>query len=126
MTLSSLVLEFFFWIDSLSEINGFFVLRDVRPDLFSVLAQQLQSADVLASHRILMILFRTLKELSTKRLTADQRTFAEVCLLLCLHPLDQFIFSYCVYCRIKAWIFALVKDKVQFILLADLVATLRL
>ena len=78
MTLSSLVLEFFFWIDSLSEINGFFVLRDVRPDLFSVLAQQLQSADVLASHRILMILFRTLKELSTKRLTADQRTFAEV------------------------------------------------
>ncbi|KAF2579401.1 hypothetical protein F2Q68_00002785 [Brassica cretica] len=48
------------------------------PDLFSVLAQQLQSADVLASHRILMILFRTLKELSTKRLTADQRTFAEI------------------------------------------------
>ncbi|KAH0934032.1 hypothetical protein HID58_011149 [Brassica napus] len=48
------------------------------PDLFSVLAQQLHSADVLASHRILMILFRTLKELSTKRLTADQRTFAEI------------------------------------------------
>uniref|UniRef100_M4CAV5 Importin N-terminal domain-containing protein n=1 Tax=Brassica campestris TaxID=3711 RepID=M4CAV5_BRACM len=47
------------------------------PDLFSVLAQQLHSADVLASHRIFMILFRTLKELSTKRLTADQRTFAE-------------------------------------------------
>ncbi|CAN7010378.1 hypothetical protein IGI04_011703 [Brassica rapa subsp. trilocularis] len=48
------------------------------PDLFSVLAQQLHSADVLASHRIFMILFRTLKELSTKRLTADQRTFAEI------------------------------------------------
>lgn len=60
----------------------------VRPDLFSVLAQQLQSADVLASHRIFMILFRTLKELSTKRLTADQRNFAEVCLLLCLRPLS--------------------------------------
>ncbi|KAF7825518.1 importin-11 isoform X1 [Senna tora] len=48
------------------------------PDLFSVLAQQLQSADVLASHRIFMILFRTLKELSTKRLTSDQRNFAEI------------------------------------------------
>ncbi|KAL0708327.1 hypothetical protein Bca4012_074753 [Brassica carinata] len=48
------------------------------PDLFSVLAQQLHSADVLASHRIFMILFRTLKELSTKRLTADQRNFAEI------------------------------------------------
>ncbi|GAV73577.1 IBN_N domain-containing protein [Cephalotus follicularis] len=48
------------------------------PQLFSVLAQQLQSADVLTSHRIFMILFRTLKELSTKRLTADQRNFAEI------------------------------------------------
>ncbi|KAL3826139.1 hypothetical protein ACJIZ3_022168 [Penstemon smallii] len=47
-------------------------------DLFSVLAQQLQSADILTSHRIFMILFRTLKELSTKRLTTDQRTFAEI------------------------------------------------
>ncbi|KAL0450995.1 UNVERIFIED_CONTAM: hypothetical protein Slati_1655900 [Sesamum latifolium] len=49
-----------------------------RNDLFSVLAQQLQSADILTSHRIFMILFRTLKELSTKRLTSDQRTFAEI------------------------------------------------
>ncbi|KAF1883849.1 hypothetical protein Lal_00038341 [Lupinus albus] len=48
------------------------------PDIFSVLSQQLQSADVLASHRIFMILFRTLKELSTKRLTSDQRNFAEI------------------------------------------------
>ncbi|XP_048225600.1 importin-11 isoform X3 [Ricinus communis] len=48
------------------------------PELFSVLAHQLQSADVLTSHRIFMILFRTLKELSTKRLTADQRNFAEI------------------------------------------------
>ncbi|RVW31959.1 Importin-11 [Vitis vinifera] len=48
------------------------------PELFSVLAQQLQSADILTSHRIFMILFRTLKELSTKRLTSDQRNFAEV------------------------------------------------
>ncbi|KAF3684182.1 putative pyruvate decarboxylase isozyme 2 [Capsicum annuum] len=49
-----------------------------RPELFSFLAQQLQSTDILVSHRIFMILYRTLKELSTKRLTSDQRTFAEV------------------------------------------------
>ncbi|XP_021891017.1 importin-11 [Carica papaya] len=48
------------------------------PEVFSVLAQQLQSADVLTSHRIFMILFRTLKELSTKRLTVDQRNYAEI------------------------------------------------
>ncbi|KAH6769284.1 ARM repeat superfamily protein [Perilla frutescens var. frutescens] len=48
------------------------------PDLLSVLAQQLQSADTLTSHRIFLILFRILKELSTKRLTSDQRTFAEI------------------------------------------------
>ncbi|CAN4115888.1 unnamed protein product [Withania somnifera] len=49
------------------------------PGFFSFLAQQLQSADILTSHRIFMILYRTLKELSTKRLTSDQRTFAEIC-----------------------------------------------
>ncbi|XP_071697003.1 uncharacterized protein [Rutidosis leptorrhynchoides] len=47
-------------------------------ELFSVLAQRIQSADVLTSHRIFMILFRTLKELSTKRLASDQRNFAEI------------------------------------------------
>ncbi|KAM3372336.1 hypothetical protein ACQJBY_019302 [Aegilops geniculata] len=47
-------------------------------DLFSILAQQLQSADVLASHRVFMVLFRTLKELSTKRLAVDQRNYAEI------------------------------------------------
>lgn len=47
-------------------------------DLFSVLGRQLQSADVLSSHRIFLILFRTLKELSTKRLPSGQRTFAEI------------------------------------------------
>ncbi|XP_028549715.1 importin-11 isoform X2 [Dendrobium catenatum] len=52
------------------------------PELFSLLAQQLQSADILASHRVFMVLFRTLKELSTKRLSADQRTFSEVAALL--------------------------------------------
>ncbi|XP_071722890.1 uncharacterized protein [Rutidosis leptorrhynchoides] len=48
------------------------------PELFSVLAQHIQSVDVLTSHRIFMILFRTLKELSTKRLASDQRNFAEI------------------------------------------------
>ncbi|ONM26374.1 ARM repeat superfamily protein [Zea mays] len=47
------------------------------PELLSVLAQQLQSADVLASHRVFMVLFRTLKELSTKRLAVDQKNYAE-------------------------------------------------
>ncbi|XP_024929738.3 uncharacterized protein LOC107434824 isoform X2 [Ziziphus jujuba] len=47
-------------------------------ELFSVLAAQLQSADVLSSHRIFLTLFRTLKELSTKRLASDQRKFAEI------------------------------------------------
>lgn len=49
-----------------------------RPDLFSFFAQQLQTTDVLASHRVTMVLFRTLKELSTKRLSADTRTFSQV------------------------------------------------
>lgn len=48
------------------------------PELFSYLAQQLQSADILSSHRISMILFRCLKELSSKRLVSDQRNFAEI------------------------------------------------
>nr|XP_009380704.1 PREDICTED: importin-11 isoform X1 [Musa acuminata subsp. malaccensis] len=48
------------------------------PELFSSLAQQLQSADMLASHRVFIVLFRTLKELSTKRLSSDQRTFQEI------------------------------------------------
>ncbi|XP_022767781.1 importin-11-like isoform X2 [Durio zibethinus] len=56
------------------------------PELFSFLVQQLQSADVLTSHRVFMILFRTLKELSTKRLTADQRNFAEI---------SSHLFEYC-------------------------------
>ncbi|PIA28651.1 hypothetical protein AQUCO_06800076v1 [Aquilegia coerulea] len=48
------------------------------PELYSVLAQRLQSADVLTSHRIFMVLFRSLKELSTMRLPAHQRKFAEI------------------------------------------------
>ncbi|KAK8518167.1 hypothetical protein V6N12_017325 [Hibiscus sabdariffa] len=46
------------------------------PELFSFLAKQLQSADDLTSHRIFMILCRTLKELSTKH-PPDRSNFAE-------------------------------------------------
>ncbi|KAF3786559.1 Importin-11 [Nymphaea thermarum] len=38
-----------------------------------------QSADVLISHRVYMVLFCALKELSTKRLSVDQRSFSEIC-----------------------------------------------
>ncbi|XP_042421874.1 importin-11-like isoform X1 [Zingiber officinale] len=48
------------------------------PELFSILGQQLQSPDTLTSHRVFMVLFRTLKELSTKRLNSDQKTFHEI------------------------------------------------
>ncbi|KAK1321977.1 hypothetical protein QJS10_CPA03g01187 [Acorus calamus] len=48
------------------------------PDLFSVLAQILQSGDILTSHRVFMVLFRILKELSSKRLSSDQRNFSEI------------------------------------------------
>ncbi|XP_057824503.2 uncharacterized protein LOC131036604 isoform X2 [Cryptomeria japonica] len=48
------------------------------PELFSILIQQLQSSDILTTQRVYMVLHRTLKELSTKRLTADQRNFAEI------------------------------------------------
>lgn len=73
----------------------------LRPDIFMVLSQQLQSADVLASHRIFLILFRTLKELSTKRLTSDQRNFAEVQFLLlyffCSLAFSCLIFAFMLY-----------------------------
>ncbi|GMI71431.1 hypothetical protein like AT3G08960 [Hibiscus trionum] len=48
------------------------------PELFSFLAKQLHSADALTSHRIFMILCRTLKELSRKRPALDQGNFAEI------------------------------------------------
>lgn len=52
-----------------------------RPELFPTLLQKLQIPDVLATQRIYLVLNQTLKELSTKRLAADQRNFAEVCYL---------------------------------------------
>lgn len=49
-----------------------------RPELFPALLQKLQSPDVLLTQRVYLVLNQTLKELSTKRLAADQRNFAEV------------------------------------------------
>lgn len=46
-----------------------------------MLLQKLQSPDVLTTQRVYLVLNQTLKELSTKRLAADQRNFAEVCSL---------------------------------------------
>eukprot|EP01018_Ginkgo_biloba_P030923 Gb_25707 [translate_table: standard] len=48
------------------------------PELFSNLAQLLQSSDILTSQRACMTLHQSLKELSTKRLVVDQRNFAEI------------------------------------------------
>lgn len=76
-----------FWLFTIliCQLNGL-----SRPELFSVLAQQLQSADVLTSHRIFMIIFRSLKELSTKRLISDQRNFAEVWVDVIFYSADSF------------------------------------
>lgn len=59
-----------------------------RPQLFPTLLQKLQSPDVLTTQRVYLVLNQTLKELSTKRLAADQRNFAEVC-VLCILTDDQ-------------------------------------
>ncbi|CAA6661833.1 unnamed protein product [Spirodela intermedia] len=48
------------------------------PELFPTLAQQLESADTLGSQRLFMVLFQILKELSSKRLSSDQRNFREI------------------------------------------------
>jgi hypothetical protein len=48
------------------------------PELFPALLRKLQSPDILTTQRVYLVLNQTLKELSTKRLAADQRNFAEV------------------------------------------------
>jgi len=52
-----------------------------RQELFPTLLQKLQSPDVLMTQRVYLVLNQILKELSTKRLAADQRNFAEVYML---------------------------------------------
>lgn len=48
------------------------------PDLFANLVRKLQSPDVLLTQRVYMVLNQILKELSTKRLVADQRNLMQV------------------------------------------------
>eukprot|EP00850_Spirogloea_muscicola_P008802 SM000048S16514 [mRNA] locus=s48:162009:170563:+ [translate_table: standard] len=48
------------------------------PGLFPALVQKVQVEDVLLTQRAYLVLNHVLKELSTKRLAADQRNFAEI------------------------------------------------
>eukprot|EP00850_Spirogloea_muscicola_P012417 SM000080S22932 [mRNA] locus=s80:226582:234777:+ [translate_table: standard] len=48
------------------------------PGLFPALVQKVQLEDVLLTQRAYLVLNHVLKELSTKRLAADQRNFAEI------------------------------------------------
>ncbi|KAL5219327.1 hypothetical protein ABZP36_020011 [Zizania latifolia] len=48
------------------------------PDIFSMLAQQLQTSDVFTSYRVSTVLFRSLKELSTKCPAFNQRNYYEI------------------------------------------------
>ncbi|MCO5558501.1 hypothetical protein L7F22_012086 [Adiantum nelumboides] len=47
------------------------------PDLFAVLVHKLQSNDILLTQRVYMVLNQVLKELSTKRLVADQKNLMQ-------------------------------------------------
>lgn len=57
-------------------VHSVFCLR--RANLFPLLMGQLEAADELATQRVYLCLHHVLKELSTKRLLADQKNFAEV------------------------------------------------
>ena len=48
------------------------------PTLFAELTSRLQSSSLLTVRRVYLALHHILKELSSKRLAADQRTFADV------------------------------------------------
>ncbi|KAH7441944.1 hypothetical protein KP509_03G063300 [Ceratopteris richardii] len=48
------------------------------PDLFATMVQKLQAPDVLLTQRVYMVLDQVLKELSTKRLMADQKNLMQV------------------------------------------------
>lgn len=74
-----------------------------RPELFPTLLQKLQSPDVLTTQRVYLVLNQTLKELSTKRLAADQRNFAEVC---CLNHLHQVLICRKLTCNLILILFS--------------------
>lgn len=48
------------------------------PGLFTDLLQQMQSQNTLAVRRVYLVLHHALKELASKRLSSDQKAFAEV------------------------------------------------
>jgi hypothetical protein len=48
------------------------------PGLFTDLLQQLQSQSTLVVRRVYLVLHHALKELASKRLSSDQKAFAEV------------------------------------------------
>lgn len=48
------------------------------PSLFTDLLQQMQSQNTLMVRRVYLVLHHALKELASKRLSSDQKAFAEV------------------------------------------------
>lgn len=48
------------------------------PNLFTDLLQQLQSQNTLTIRRVYLVLHNSLKELASKRLSSDQKNFAQV------------------------------------------------
>ena len=48
------------------------------PSLFTDLLQQMQSQNTLVMRRVYLVLHHALKELASKRLSSDQKAFAEV------------------------------------------------
>lgn len=48
------------------------------PTLFTDLLQQLQSQNTLTIRRVYLVLHNSLKELASKRLSSDQKSFAQV------------------------------------------------
>lgn len=48
------------------------------PGLFTDLLQQMQSQNTLVVRRVYLVLHHALKELASKRLSSDQKAFAEV------------------------------------------------
>ena len=56
------------------------------PSLFTDLLQQMQSQNTLVVRRVYLVLHHALKELASKRLSSDQKAFAEASDMPCLCP----------------------------------------
>ena len=53
----------------------------IWPNLFTDLLQQMQNQNTMVIRRVYLVLHHALKELASKRLSSDQKAFAEVRLL---------------------------------------------